>query len=789
MRVIGRLLVTLRLLLLAAVLSKAQVQRPLMWLDDLIALQAGPAAELGEQQDLIAGIQAGVENWLKLHPDSKVNLDAAPARPWSRDQAASQVATLRAAVEQILKEDPDAAFKMGVTTVNVTASISPLSPVADTIDYSEIANRKATTVAQSIQFLPGVSVDHKSSRNQAGIMIRGFDTRQVPLYLDGIPIYVPYDGYVDLNRFLTSDIAEIEVAKGYSSPLMGPNGLGGVVNLVTREPKKKIEGEASIGTGSGNMLESGLRLGSRLQHFFFQGSLDWLQTDYFPLSGSTLLTPVQPNYHRVNAGQRDERFSGRAGWTPKGQDQYVFSYTNQKGIYGAPPYSGSQPSCSSVSATAGYPCANTKYWKWPYWNKASYYFNSQTGVGERGLLKFRGFYDQYLNGMEMYDDATYSTMNKSSSSGLSHYDDHSIGFSSEYSTRAVQRNVISASFFLKDDTHSGSDVSFSSRNVPTATPWQKHRDQQTSIGILDSITLTSRVHATLGFSADHLNGLRAQDLSADKTQLVPFQVPGICTADSPTSFSSCTDHVWAYNPLASLSYSPTASSGTFFVTFAEKSHFPTLKDRYSYKFNRALPNPVLQPEHSRNWSAGYSRVLAARTVVQVDLFRSDVRDAIENISFPSTLCSAGKGTCSQSINVGKELHQGAEITVRSTTLSRLTLDANYGFLNRSISDASNVFPTGTPKHKTVGTATLRMPWQLLVVSSVRYESGTVTSSDNGLVVPASRFATMDLGGVMRIGSGMSLRAGVKNLFDREYYYQEGFPEAGRNWYLNVGWRF
>ena len=82
-------------------------------------------------------------------------------------------------------------------------------------------------------------------------MIRGFDTRQVGMYLDNIPIYVPYDGYADISRFLASDIYTIEVAKGYSSPLLGPNGLGGAINLVTKQPEKKFEGDGSFGTGSG----------------------------------------------------------------------------------------------------------------------------------------------------------------------------------------------------------------------------------------------------------------------------------------------------------------------------------------------------------------------------------------------------------------------------------------------------------------------------------------------------------------------------------------------------------
>src|SRR5262249_23490149 len=141
------------------------------------------------------------------------------------------------------------------------------------------------------------------------------------------------------------------------------------------------------------------------------------------------------------------------------------------------------------------------------------------------------------------------------------------------------------------------------------TPQQSNRDRQSSFGIQDVITVSSRIRATVGFSADHLDGLQAQDLSVDKTHVVPFQVSGICTGADAATFTSCTDHVWAYNPLASLSFR-SGESGTFFLTFAEKNRFPTLKDRYSYKAGRAIPNPALLPENAKHWTTGYSRVLA-----------------------------------------------------------------------------------------------------------------------------------------------------------------------------------
>ncbi|WP_259470065.1 TonB-dependent receptor [Pseudomonas aeruginosa] len=53
----------------------------------------------------------------------------------------------------------------------------------------------------------------------------------MPVFFDGIPTYVPYDGNLDLARFTTNDLASIEVNKGYTSLLQGPNLMGGAINI------------------------------------------------------------------------------------------------------------------------------------------------------------------------------------------------------------------------------------------------------------------------------------------------------------------------------------------------------------------------------------------------------------------------------------------------------------------------------------------------------------------------------------------------------------------------------
>ena len=773
-----KLVPVLFILLIGASALHGQTKQILTWQNNLAAVQNTPAADLESRRDVVSQIRTGVEFWLKLHPGTAIQLQSAPPQPWNSEQILQQVSVLQAAIEAMLKEDPSRSFELGVTEISVTAETSPLSPITDSVSHTEIENLHATTVTQALQNLPGVSIDYKSSRNQSGVMIRGFDTRQVGLYLDGIPIYVPYDGYADIGRFLASDIYTIEVAKGYSSPLLGPNGLGGAINLVTKQPEKKFEGDGSFGTGSGRALETGIHFGSRWQKAFARVGMDWVQSDYFPLSGNfdTVTSTYQHTDSRVNSDRRDIRYNARFGYTPNDQDQYVFTYNKQKSDYGVPPYAGSDTKNNKV-----------KFWDWSMWNRDSYYFNSNTHLGKSSSVKVRAFWDIYPNNMDSFKDDTYTSQWGQYSS---QYRDHSKGLSAELSSRMFPRHALGVSGSFKSDVHKERSVNYDSKGKVTVEPWRRDKDELVSVGVQDSITLASKLHAILGFSADHINATQADDINKTTNTIVPFN------CGSPTSPETCPLlSEWSYNPLASISYS-VAKTGTLFFSFAMKSHFPTLKDRYSYKNGQAVPNPTLQSEHTRNYTLGYSHAFAYSTMMQVELFRSDVYDAIQNATipaeFPNQCKSLSPTLCRKAVNTAKELHQGAEVTVRSNPLRRLTLDANYTFLQRTIEGPANmvgVYPTGTPKHKTSATAGLRLPYELLLIATVRYEAGMINTNDTGLPIPASNFATADFGGSITIKESVILQAGVRNLFDRNYYYQEGFPEAGRTWYFKTGYRF
>jgi iron complex outermembrane receptor protein len=161
---------------------------------------------------------------------------------------------------------------------------------ANTAASRQIEAFNRLDVGRALNLLPGVNLSAVGARNESMVYVRGFDLRQVPVFIDGIPVYVPYDGYVDLARFTTFDLAEINVAKGFSSVIYGPNTMGGAINLVSRRPQKRFDFDGRAGLLSGQGRRLNLNLGTNLGKFYLQGSASQLKQETFPLSAQ--FTPV-----------------------------------------------------------------------------------------------------------------------------------------------------------------------------------------------------------------------------------------------------------------------------------------------------------------------------------------------------------------------------------------------------------------------------------------------------------------------------------------------------------------
>src|ERR1700739_486338 len=101
-----------------------------------------------------------------------------------------------------------------------------------TVTLSDMQQFNRDTLDRAFVLASGTSVSLLGQRNETDIWIRGFDRWRVPLYQDGIPVYLPYDDRIDFARFSTIDLASIQISKGFASVIDGPGAMGGSVNMV-----------------------------------------------------------------------------------------------------------------------------------------------------------------------------------------------------------------------------------------------------------------------------------------------------------------------------------------------------------------------------------------------------------------------------------------------------------------------------------------------------------------------------------------------------------------------------
>lgn len=110
----------------------------------------------------------------------------------------------------------------------------PLSTSVITRDALEAS--PALDVGDLLRTQAGV---HVRSNNRGGVAtasLRGAQSSQVLVVRDGIPINDAFLGLTDLSRLMLGGIERIEIVRGPTSHLYGANALGGVINLITREP-------------------------------------------------------------------------------------------------------------------------------------------------------------------------------------------------------------------------------------------------------------------------------------------------------------------------------------------------------------------------------------------------------------------------------------------------------------------------------------------------------------------------------------------------------------------------
>lgn len=631
------------------------------------------------------------------------------------------------------KADSVKAFNLG--EVNIFADKYKLS--TGEVDASFIRSADLQRTSDALQWMPGVTFTETGGRGEAGFNIRGIGSNNIPIYIDGIPMTAPYDGTIDVYRLGIGTLSKVDVIKSGPSLLLGGNTLGPSINLVTRIPTKPLELHVDLNT----LWHGNLVFGGRFGKFFAQTDMTWSHEENFkvPDDYKTETTYIDGDHKRLNSKTKDFTWNTRLGFVPNSTDEYVIGYLMVRARKNIPPYAGSNGSA--------------RFWQYPYWNKDELYFHSSSRLSNALTLKTKFYYDTFSNLLKAYDDMTFTTQKKKSS-WSSYYDDYALGANATLEWQTCKNNVLKFGANYKYDVHR-------SHNEGELEP--KISEGTYSFVLEDQCDLLRQLSMTASAGYFGHKGYTVEEYSAKK---------GI--TDLPTS----DDH--NFNGLIAVDYHPVTTQHIR-LTASRTSLFARMKDRYSYKLGKAIPNPDLKTENALNFDLIYEGSYS-----HLNWFASAYYNFIDDIIQSVTGVDPEDPKIYQLQNKGKAEYRGFEVGL-GYNLSWLTANASYTFVDQKNKDNEDLKFLYSPKEKVNALLELRPFLGIRLQGRMIAQSKAYSSSDGS--TSTAGFARFDASVAKKItfrdGQALDLKVGVLNVGDRVYEYMEGYPQRGRTWYASL----
>jgi outer membrane receptor for ferrienterochelin and colicins len=175
------------------------------------------------------------------------------------------------------------------------------SPVkVEAVTRQQIRDTGYERLSEVLAEVPGVVIRSGSTATVGAEQIQGIASRQVLVLQDGLPVVGARgikSGIVNLNRQDVGKLERVEVAKGAASALYGSDAIGGVINMITREPSEPFDLGLSLSGGSLGAVDGRVDLGARWKKLTFFTDLESHRQDSYELIPGDRST-VGPNFRR-----------------------------------------------------------------------------------------------------------------------------------------------------------------------------------------------------------------------------------------------------------------------------------------------------------------------------------------------------------------------------------------------------------------------------------------------------------------------------------------------------------
>ncbi len=654
-------------------------------------------------------------------------------------------------------EKKDETYDLGEVVVTATRP-APVEKVATVrrVDRRFIDRSGSTTLDQALGFVPGVA-EHTGGGGLPKIDYRGLRSRHVNLLLDGVPLNAISDGDFDASLIPLELVSGVKVTGGTSSVLYGAGGLGGQINVLTRGGR--ADG-ATLTTefGEGDFDNQRLTLGetSGQTHLFFSGSVSGQNT--FPLSKDFEATPLQGPGDRVNADRRRRSaFLSLSHDLPDWKLGLIASYSN--GLYGVPLNIFNPLVDPFVPGQAAFERFENYH---AFTSQAAARYDAHGPLTGQAQL----FYNRRSEQDNRYDDARFSTMLNPTVRGTF----QKLGVSNTSGGRAQvgYRFGGGAQLTLGGTTQ---------------------EDRYDESGAIRDVPIAGAARGGGGGGGGGAGGAGAaaptfgiRTIATDqKVQTDSTAIEASYPLTRDLELVAGYNHLW-FDRTGAENEGDTRMGGFSYQlgqrtrargSLAHRIRFPAV----TQLFDANGGNPALVPETAENSELGIEHTFGDGTIASVVAFREDVTNFIERDPITTSFQ-----------NLTHILFRGAELALESRVTSRLTLQANYTYLESK--DLTRGLPFEeqqfTPRNRIALAGFLTLPDAITAFFSAKYVADQFFYSrtapfrkralDDYTLVNVRVAKVLD----RRLsGHPVQLFAAVDNVFDIDYQSIYGFEEPGR----------
>jgi iron complex outermembrane receptor protein len=654
-----------------------------------------------------------------------------------------------------------------IITATRGAGISQLdAPFAVTVIRPDSIRPGQRHVAldESLLLVPGLAAASRNNPAQdPRLSIRGFGARSafgvrgVRVLRDGMPLTLP-DGQTPIDYISLESVGRVDVIRGAASALYG-NASGGVVDLRSAPPPTmRVGGELRQTFGSDDMVRTSLAAGGTSGPIRYLGDIAHYRTDGF----------------RIHGRQRATSGFGRASITLGGAE-YAMQLLGLDQPLAENPGAVTRAELETNPRIADALSVRRNARKVVHQTQLGLSSARETKAGEASLLVFGGR-------RTLYNPLTFGIVDIGrTTSGASTRLGRFVG--------SGQRITIGGDYQRQNDARRNfvTCADTVAVAIPTAScPRVGHergaltldqREIVSSIGVFANgeVSLGARWRLTVGARMD----------------AIKFEVRDrFITATNPDDSGDRT--LRALTPIIGLVARMGATSSAY-ANLSSAFETPTATELGNHPDGSAGINQALDPQRSRTIEIGYRELGRRALAYDVALFSTHVRDELVSYEIPA---SNGRRYFR---NAGRTTRRGAEIGVTATVgpaaLRAAYTWSDFGF-DRFVTDSAvydgNTIP-GLPRHRLQASGLLGDAQRFFVVES---EATASAFADDANTVRAPGSAVVHArAGLAGLPAGLSITAGIQNVFDRRYSpslivnaargkYFEPAPE--RSFYLVAG---